>query len=117
MTEALCINYGEIKYGAICSCPKCDVSSTGNMNLDMFFSGWQFTEKILKKFGGVVKTINSACDDPETCFWVFMHYFREDNPDPMRFAPLKGERKTKVAKVLESVFCNRELLPLSANCN
>jgi len=38
VTWALCLNCGEVKFGAICPCPKCNVESTGDMNLDIAFS-------------------------------------------------------------------------------
>ena len=35
MTMALCFNCGDIKFGAICPCPKCQAESSGDMELDI----------------------------------------------------------------------------------
>lgn len=74
MTWALCLNCGEVKFGAICPCPKCSVSSTGDMNLDIAFSDHHLTKKTLEELGQVVAAIHQASDDGELCFWTFIRY-------------------------------------------
>lgn len=74
MTWALCFNCGEVKFGAICPCPKCDVTSTGDMNLDIAFSDHNMTKGTLEDFGKVVAAIHRESDDAELCFWTFIRY-------------------------------------------
>lgn len=74
MTWALCLNCGEVKFGAICPCPKCQVSSTGDMNLDIAFSDHRMSKQSLEEFGKVVTAIRAACSDDELCFWSFIRY-------------------------------------------
>lgn len=74
MTWALCFNCGEVKFGAICPCPKCQVASTGDMNLDIAFSDHNMTKKTLQEFGKVVAAIHSQSDDADLCFWTFIRY-------------------------------------------
>ena len=74
MTWALCLSCGEIKFGAICPCPKCQVSSTGDMSLDITFSDHRMAKKTLEELGGVVAAIHRASSDDELCFWTFIRY-------------------------------------------
>ena len=74
MTWALCFNCGEVKFGAICPCPKCEATSTGDMNLDIAFSDHNMTKESLEDFGKVVAAIHRESDDPELCFWAFIRY-------------------------------------------
>lgn len=74
MTWALCFNCGEVKFGAICPCPQCDVKSTGDMDLDIAFSDHNMTKQSLEDFGKVVGAIRRESDNPELCFWAFIRY-------------------------------------------
>lgn len=80
MTWALCFNCGEIKFGAICPCPKCNVNSTGDMNLDIAFSDHNMTKATLEEFGKVVGAIHAQSDDSELCFWTFIRYVSINHP-------------------------------------
>jgi hypothetical protein len=74
MTWALCLNCGEVKFGAICPCPKCNVASSGDMNLDIAFSDHNMTKGTLEEFGQVVAAIHANSEDAELCFWTFIRY-------------------------------------------
>jgi hypothetical protein len=80
MTWALCFNCGEVKFGAICPCPKCSVPSTGNMNLDIAFSDHNMARETLEEFGSVVAALHRATNDDQTCFWAFMHFVSKNHP-------------------------------------
>lgn len=80
MTWALCLNCGEIKFGAICPCPKCNTASTGNMNLDIAFSDHRMAKETLEEFGQVVAAIHRASSDDELCFWTFIRYISLNHP-------------------------------------
>ena len=54
MTWALCFNCGELKFGAYCPCPECQVASTGDMNLDLLFSDHYLTRATLGALGEMV---------------------------------------------------------------
>jgi len=80
MTWALCLNCGEIKFGAICPCPKCNVKSTGDMNLDIAFSDHRMAKETLQELGGVVAAIHGVSTDDELSFWAFIRYISTNHP-------------------------------------
>lgn len=77
MTMALCFNCGHAKFGALCPCEKCEVGSTGDINLDIAFSDHRMTLETIQSFGEVIKSIRSVCDDDELRFWVFLRYISQ----------------------------------------
>lgn len=80
MTWALCLNCGEVKFGAICPCPKCEVSSTGDMQLDIAFSDHHIDKQTLHDLGNVVTAIHQVCGDEQLCFWAFIRYISQNHP-------------------------------------
>jgi hypothetical protein len=102
MTMALCFNCGEIKFGAICPCPKCQVASCGDMGLDIAFSDHHYGVETLKEFGNVIKAIQPASGDPATRFWAFIRHVSERYPSILK-VDLKSEVKTKIDNVLHGV--------------
>lgn len=74
MSWALCFNCGEVKFGALCECEKCGIASTGNVDLDILFSDWNMSENTMKKFGEIIKTINSKVDDKDMHLWLFFAF-------------------------------------------
>ena len=99
---ALCFGCGEIKFGAICPCPKCQVKSSGDMGLDIAFSDHHLDVETLKEFGGVIRAIQSGGGDPSTRFWAFIHFVSEQHPSILK-VDLKPEMKVKVAEALRGV--------------
>jgi hypothetical protein len=81
MTWALCFSCGATKFGAICPCPECTVSSTGDMSLDIAFSDHHLAVETLREFGAVVRSIHRVCEDGTLCFWSFIHYVSTNHPD------------------------------------
>lgn len=81
MTWALCFNCGATKFGAICPCPKCQMTSTGDINLDIAFSDHRLSKATLAGFGDVIASIHGVCDDDELCFWSFIHYVSTRHPE------------------------------------
>ncbi|HBJ38783.1 MAG TPA: hypothetical protein DDZ51_29350 [Planctomycetaceae bacterium] len=102
MTWALCFNCGEVKFGAICPCPKCEVASTGDMNLDIAFSDHNMTKATLENFGKVVETIQSSSSDKELCFWTFIRYISTNHPSILG-VELKPELATKCDSLLSQI--------------
>jgi hypothetical protein len=80
MTWALCLNCGEVKFGAICPCPRCNIASTGNMSLDIAFSDHHLSKDSLGQLGKVVEAIHRGSSDKELCFWTFIHYIATAHP-------------------------------------
>lgn len=74
MTWALCLNCGETKFGAICPCTRCNVSSSGDMNLDIAFSDHRIAKESLEDLGQVIAAIHSVSTDDDLCFWTFIRY-------------------------------------------
>ena len=99
MTLALCLNCGEIKFGAICPCPKCQVASTGDMRLDIAFSDHHLAVEKLEELGRVVKGIGAACDEDELRFWSFIRYVSDHEPEILR-VDLKPEHAERVTSIL-----------------
>lgn len=81
MTWALCFSCGEIKFGAICPCPACEVASSGDMNLDIAFSDHRLSMRQLRHFGAVVEAINGVEFDPEARLVTFLTYITREHPD------------------------------------
>ncbi len=99
MTWALCLNCGELKFGAFCECEQCGISSTGDMQLDIAFSDHFYEVETLKELGSVVKEIHTHSEDPVTCFWAFISYVSSNHPTILS-AELSGDIKIKVEELL-----------------
>jgi hypothetical protein len=80
MTQALCLNCGEIKFGALCPCPQCQAGSTGNVDLDIAFSDFCIREDILRELGEFLQVIRFRSNDDELVFWTFLHYISQRHP-------------------------------------
>ena len=100
MTWALCLHYGEIKFGAICPCPKCDVQSSGDMNLDIALSDHNLSRDTLEGLGSVVSAIHGVSDDDELCFWTFIRYISV-NHSTILGVDLEPEVQAKCDDLLE----------------
>ena len=81
MTEALCLNCGAIKFGAICPCEECGASSSGDVEIDITFSDHHISVDQLKRFGSIIRMIQSNCEDKETAAWSFIAYVSENHPE------------------------------------
>jgi hypothetical protein len=77
MTLALCLNCGVTKFGAVCPCPQCKFSTTGDFNLDITFSDHRFSKTTLQAFGAVIASIHRVCDDGQLRFWTFIYTYRQ----------------------------------------
>lgn len=94
MSLALCFNCGEIKFGALCECEKCGITSTENIDLDILFSDWNMSENTMKKFGSVIKTINSKVDDKDIHQWLFLVFITLHYPELFKIEILDENIKT-----------------------
>jgi hypothetical protein len=81
MTLALCLACGDIKFGAICPCPNCQVTSSGDMNLDIALSDHRVAVETLDLLGDVIRQIARHCDDEELRPWAFLAYLSEHHSD------------------------------------
>jgi hypothetical protein len=72
------------------------------MGLDIAFSDHHYDVETLKEFGGVIRAIYSASDDPPTRFWAFIHYVSENHPSILK-VELKPEMRATVASALQRV--------------
>ncbi len=102
MTWALCLNCGEVKFGAICPCPNCQVPSTGHISLDIAFSDHHLSKTTLEDLGRVIETIHEYSDDNELCFWTFIYYVSENHPSILK-VNLPPEFASKVPKLLSTI--------------
>jgi hypothetical protein len=99
MTQALCLNCGETKFGAICPCPSCQVASTGDINLDIAFSDHHMDLETLKEFGEVVRAIRRVCEEDELRFWSFISFVSSHHPEILH-VELPPEAAGRCADVL-----------------
>jgi hypothetical protein len=99
MTQALCLNCGETKFGAICPCPECGVASTGDMSLDIAFSDHHMVVETIAEFGRVVRAIRMVCDDDELRFWSFISFVSSGHPEILS-VELAPEWQDRCADVL-----------------
>ena len=102
MTLALCLNCGEVKFGAICPCPKCEVESTGDMQLDIAFSDHHMGKDSLYELGAAIAAIHEESSDDELCFWTFIHYVSINHPSLLG-VDLKPELKATCEDLLQRV--------------
>lgn len=84
MTWALCFSCGHTKFGAICPCPECGVSTTGNMDLDILFSDHVIAHKSLEDLGRAIKAINRVTENPALRLDSFLYYVSEKHHPLLR---------------------------------
>ena len=84
MTMALCFHCGQTKFGAICPCPDCGVSSTGKIELDIAFSDHHMSVATIGAFGDVIRALGRVCADDKDRFWAFIHYISTNHPGILR---------------------------------
>jgi hypothetical protein len=99
MTQALCFNCGETKFGAICGCPSCGVQSTGDMSLDIAFSDHHMDVETIQAFGEVVRSIRRECDDDGLRLWTFLSFVSSNHPEILQ-VELEPEVSARCAAVL-----------------
>ena len=102
MTMALCLNCGEIKWGAICPCPICQSATSGNFELDMMFSDHSIPMKTLRELGAVVMAIRQVSDDPVECYWAFLQYVSLHHPSILTIT-LEDDMPQRVARILDAI--------------
>lgn len=81
MSLALCFNCGNVKFGTLCECDKCGIASTGNIDLDILFSDWNFSQEVLAKFGNIVVQIQKGTNDKTIVFWTFLKFISNEYPN------------------------------------
>ena len=99
MTWAMCLSCGDIKYGALVPCSKCEAPPTGNMALDIAFSDHRIPREKLLELGSVVSEIHRICDDESLCLWTFLQYVTLHHPKILEI-DLKEEARDAVENVL-----------------
>ena len=102
MSLALCFNCGNVKFGALCECDKCGMTSTGNADLDILFSDWKYSADILEKFGSVVVQIQETTPDKNIAFWAFLKFISDNYPSILSIN-LDDEIDYEVKRVLDNL--------------
>jgi len=106
MSLALCFNCGNVKVGALCECDKCGIESTGNVDLDILFSNWKFSEDVLSKFGNVVVQIQQNTNDKSIAFWTFLKFISNEYPEILSI-DVDEEILNEVEQLLEQLQIKR----------
>lgn len=106
MSLALCFNCGNVKFGALCECDKCSIASTGNIELDILFSDWNFSEDNLTKFGNIVADIQQNTNNNSLAFWTFLKFISNEYPSILSI-DLKENITKEVEELLERLQLKR----------
>jgi hypothetical protein len=69
MTTALCLNCGELKWGALCPCKKCNIRTT-----DIRFSDHYLKRDVLQQLGNVLRLIDQKDVPREIKERVFLYF-------------------------------------------
>jgi hypothetical protein len=102
MTWAMCLNCGDIKFGAFVPCPRCQSASTGNAGLDVAFSDHRISKESLEQLCSIMRAIRQSSDDDELCFWTFIHYVATYHPSVLE-VELKDEIRPRVESMLKEL--------------
>lgn len=102
MTMALCFNCGDVKFGALCPCPKCQVASTGNPQLDIAFSDHHYAKETLEEFGAIIRTMGAVIEDPDLRFKAFIHYVSDRHPEILT-VNLEPEVESRIESLLADI--------------
>ena len=98
----LCLNCGDIKFGAICPCPACNVESCGTAEVDILFSDHFHATESLEEAGAVIKAIRNASTDSNESHWAIMQYLSTQFPDILTVR-LKDPMLQRVTQLLGSI--------------
>lgn len=102
MTWAICLNCGDMKFGAMVPCPTCHVTSVGNLGLDIAFTDHRMAKESLEQLSAIMLTIRRSCADDELCFWAFIHYVAVHHPTVLA-VDLKDEIRPQVEAILRDL--------------
>jgi hypothetical protein len=100
MTDALCLNCGEIKFGALSECPKCKAGPIGDQSINSEFSDWALSIDRLKQYGNIIKEIHAHENDSFICYWAFILYISKNDPQILSVS-LDPGFKTKLEGLLD----------------
>jgi hypothetical protein len=106
MSLALCFNCGNVKFGALCECEECGTGSTGNVDLDILFSDWNYCEEVLEKFGNVIVQIHRHTDNQRLVFLTFLRFVSNEYPGIVNIN-VDGETLDEIEKILEKLEIER----------
>jgi len=103
VTVALCLNCGQLKFGALCECFHCGSESTGYDKLDVAFTDWLCSEEELEYFGEIVREIGRHCDDYGLKSIAFAIYISDHHPDNLAIGSINPEVELAARRMLS--FC------------
>jgi parallel beta-helix repeat protein len=102
VTIALCLNCGKIKIGALCPCPCCGLSSSGDVDLDLLFSDHHLTPESLSQLGQVIGNIRSSTTDDELFSSAVLHFVQLQNPNLLTY-DIESSQLKQVKRLLASL--------------
>ena len=103
MTTALCLNCGELKWGALLPCRACGLSATGNPQLDIAFSDHNVRVSTLKALGAAMRRLREVCGDDKVRYSAFLQYVSVNYPKiiSVRLEPEMDRRAQEVLARLD----------------
>jgi hypothetical protein len=87
-THVVCLNCGEVHFGALVPCDKCGFepmkmleSEPNFISVFILFSDHHMSKKTLENFGAVVKKLKPVFPDFGVRFWALLHYVAQTYPN------------------------------------
>jgi len=102
MTMALCLECGEIKFGAYCRCDKCGDQPSGKSTVEIAFTDHLFSVDTLEEFGEVIKKMKVVCEDSIERYWMFVYYVLKNHPGILK-GELEQDLQVYYAKILSDL--------------
>jgi len=108
MTLAVCTNCGELKYGALCSCPSCKSQGLG-FEISILLSDHNLYEHEMRHIGKAISIISQSGLSEDIRFHLLAYFLSRKWPKLMRYQI--GDPESEDQKSLD-VFYNTKLCDL-----
>lgn len=85
MTQALCLNCGQMKFGAMVACAACRQPAAPRIEVNLLFSSHYLHPATLKALQPVVLALHRACADHEQAVHALLRYVARRQPNLLAF--------------------------------
>lgn len=100
MTQALCLNCGELKFGVWRPCSNCGVASSGHVFLDIHYSDHNYSPATLEELGQVIHQIAPAYATAVERLRAFHRYVCDLDPE-LQWRPVSETEEARVSAILD----------------
>ena len=98
MKITLCFKCSDTKFEALLKYQKCSADPTGNVSLDILFTGRNFSGQTFSDFGNIIKAIALGLDNNAPSFCAFLLYITNNHND--RLQVHYADQKTTLCNAL-----------------